>query len=68
MFSSLPKKGLHLKVTLRNGSSQIFLLKFERPFCYLMQCFARGNIFEGKHLEVQKEIISVVTRRDVFWS
>jgi len=27
-----------------------------------------GNIFEGNHLEVQKEIISVVTRRNVFWS
>jgi len=25
-------------------------------------------MFEGSHLEVKKEIISVVTRRDVFWS
>jgi len=44
------------------------MLKFERPFCYLMQWFAGGNIFEDIHLELQKEIIGVATRRDVFWS
>jgi len=44
------------------------MLKFERPICYLMQWFAESNIFEGNHPEVQKEIISFATRRDVFWS